>query len=284
MYRTLVLHSAFFPGEIRLDETSIFSKSTRAYRFLHRRDRALYQYMMENDKLWDEFVSSIRAVATLQHALRPLHTRLSMTPSLWRLIGAGYVAEKFFDIASHARKARIVEKTPHHLKYVNHIFQVFADARVIVMIRHPLDVFTSYRRRYKAEQKLNDGNPDWFDRTPEDFTHQYRDNLKLIVEAKNKYTNQFRVVKYEDFTSHPENVFRRICSFVEIDFEAGPLKGEHGSLAGYKPDPHLARPITQDTKRWQDYISMDHARYIEQSLLDSLDQFDYQPKVTSVAS
>ena len=278
LYRTVVLHSSFFPSSIQLNETSVFPRSTSAYNITKETATPMFRYILEKEEPWQRFISAIQKVGRWQKLISPVTNRLPMSLSAWRLQGGRFVVQRFFEIAQEVRGTRIVEKTPHHLQHIDRIFDAFADSRVIATLRHPLDVFTSYRRRYQMEKNLANGDPSWFERTPEEFVRSYRNDLKLIGKAKEKYGKRVHVIKYEDFTSKPKRMFEEVCSFMDVDFEPDPLRGEHRSLAGYKPDPYLARPITSETKKWDDYISSEQARYIERSLVGTFEQFDYEMK------
>jgi len=234
--------------------------------------------MLEDSQQYEAFRSSIRTISFLQRVVRPLYSRLPQSLTLWRLLGGHVVARSFFSHAMRARGTkRLVEKTPSHVQYVDHIFSVFSDAYVLVCVRHPLDVYSSYRRRLQSEQKLG-RNPSWLDVSPATFINRYRTAIEAGLKYQAQYPGNVLTVRYEDFVSSPEESFRKMCSFVDIPFEQAPLEGGCEALASWQPDPHLARPITKSTKNWWDYMTSSEAEEIERSLSKVLKDLGYEAK------
>jgi hypothetical protein len=172
---------------------------------------------------------------------------------------------------------RLVEKTPSHVKYLDHIVDIFPNAKILLSVRHPIEVFSSYRRRLRAENELGN-DPDWLNISVGTFINQYRDDIETGLKGKSDYPDHVKVIRYEDFVSTPDQSFSEICSFAGVPYERAPLDGKCEALATWKPDPHLARPITKSTKNWQDYMSEKEARRIEQALPDILDALGYGDK------
>lgn len=275
MYRTILLHSDFFPGGLVVPETNIFRRSTQAWELTKKIDDRMYNYMLSNDIQYRHFINSIRYIALVQRALRPLTSNPTST-SIWRLVGGDSVVRSFFKHAQKARNgARIVEKTPYHVRHIDRIFTTYPSALVLLMVRHPIHTYSSFRRRQKTEEQLPNGNPDWLRITPEEFTHLYRRGVEEGLKGKEKYNNQVSIIRYEDFVSNPAQVFEDICFLLGIDFERAPIEGKCSGLRTHKYDPHLSRPITRKTKNWRDFVTVHEARQIESNLTDLLNRFTY---------
>ncbi|MBB4062109.1 hypothetical protein GGQ12_002604 [Salinibacter ruber] len=150
-------------------------------------------------------------------------------------------------------------------------------ARVVMLTRHPVDVYSSYKRRLEKERDLGDRDFQWLDVAPDEFAEGYVRDTNAIKQAGRVYRDRTFLLRYEDFVSSPEQEFRKVCSFVDTSFESDPIKGRCEALDSWAPDPHLARPITEDTKDWRDYIPEREASQIETHLQSILKDFEYEP-------
>jgi hypothetical protein len=92
--------------------------------------------------------------------------------------------------------------------------------------------------------------------------------------------DRVRVVNYDVFTSNPQEVYGKICSFIDVGFEEEPLKGGVRSLSDWTPDPYLAKPITPSTKDWRDFISENEASAIERELSGTIENLGMQFKTS----
>jgi hypothetical protein len=94
-----------------------------------------------------------------------------------------------------------------------------------------------------------------------------------------RYIDDSRVplllIRYEDLTKHPHDEFRRICSFLGETFEADALVEKSPDLKRWKPDPHVFGEIVSQTKKWQEYISLQEAKQIEQALETIMKKLGY---------
>jgi hypothetical protein len=196
---------------------------------------------------------------------------------LWRLLRGHVVVRNFFHYAKKARDGkRIVEKSNANVDYIAHIFSAFPDARIIFIIRHPVDVFASYRRRFQDEKE--DGQyAGWLDISVEEFVRRkYRPTAKKSLAQLDSYADRSTKVRYEDFTTGPAEEFKRLCEFVHEPVESQPVSGSVDALKDWHADPHLARPITPSTKDWKDYVSIGEAHRIEEDLSGLIDEFGYE--------
>jgi uncharacterized protein YeaO (DUF488 family) len=186
------------------------------------------------------------------------------------------VARRYFEHAARVRQApRLVEKSALHLHHHDTIAAAFPDARLLVTVRHPVDVFTSFRRRYRAEWASGHAYKAWLDVRLGDFVTRYRRDVQA-VQAVLATSISTRLVRYEDFVSDPHAAFASICAFADVPFEAAALETATGKQT-WKPDPYLSRPITQQTKQWSDYMHEREAQWMEQQLAPSMRALGYAP-------
>lgn len=98
-------------------------------------------------------------------------------------------------------KDRWIEKTPKHIKYIGRILSIFPNANIIVMQRDGRDVVVSIRKRF-GDSKL--GVNRWIE-----------DNLASL---KFKDDERVHFVKLEDLTENPEQVLRKVCNKINLEF------------------------------------------------------------------
>jgi hypothetical protein len=269
LYRTIVLHSDFFVGEVCLEESRVFAESTRILQRLHAEEKnPLYEYMLRDDELFQAFVGAVYKTAVIQRVPDAVTRRCWGWPyplRVWSAMGGRRIVNEFFRHAKAARGGkRIVEKTPSHVKCIEYMFSEFPECRMLSTVRHPIDVYTSYVRRRETEHE------DWLNVSVESFVRRYREDMR---EAE-KYANneRFRTVDYDNFTRRPERTFEGICDFLGVEFESDPIEGNVPSLSDWKPDPYLSEPISPSTKKPEKYISESDARKTQTRLKSTMER------------
>jgi hypothetical protein len=277
LYRTLLQHPDFSIPEMCLEESKIFHLAISVSR-LQRHQGSPYKYMLRDDEQYALFIESINTLAIRQKALSqiPRYQKLCQRlPILWNMSGGAKVVRQFFLYAQRARGgSRIVEKTPSHVQYVDQIIRTYPDARILFITRHPVDVFTSHRRRYQVERELGK-KAKWLKVAVDDFISTYRLDVEAGLLHADHYPDNVGVISYESFTAFPKREFKRICGFIGAPFVEGPVRERCDSLSSWKPDPHLAKPISPSTKEWSDYATKKEAAVIEEALSELLNQLGY---------
>jgi hypothetical protein len=179
------------------------------------------------------------------------------------------VVERFFYHASVARGGqRIIEKTPYHYEFVSEILYSFAAAKIIFISRHPVDVYSSFRKRAQADKT-------WPDISVAAFCQRYRACYESISWHLKRKPIHILSIQYEQLVENPETAFKMVCAFIGEDFEASCLAGDK-SLKGPEWDPHVHKDIVKQTKSWKDYMTADEAEEIEILLCDILSTYQYE--------
>lgn len=74
---------------------------------------------------------------------------------LWRIALNDILIRMFFYYASQARgMKRTLEKAPANIYYLPEIKATFPRAKLLFIYRHPVDVFSSYKRRLKVSNEI----------------------------------------------------------------------------------------------------------------------------------
>ncbi|MFD9193091.1 sulfotransferase family protein [Streptomyces phaeochromogenes] len=100
----------------------------------------------------------------------------------------------------------IVEKTPSNAFVYRRIRDCWPDARFVFLLRHPVSIARSW----------HEGDPE--KRT---FDEAAADALRYMqaVDNARKGITGGHTLRYEDITAGPEKEMRRLCAFLDVDFE-----------------------------------------------------------------
>jgi hypothetical protein len=279
IYRTLQHHSSFRLAQrlsgFELTESSVFTQSSSAF-----------QFMLSDEPRYLEFLKSVKSIPP-SLAILSMNRHIRRFASLsrrtrvywWKLCLNHHLIRSFFYFAGQARGVtRLVEKSPVHGRFLPEIMATFPQAKGIFICRHPVDAYSSYRRRLQAVQALDTTSKpsvNWLSLEPEQFCKLWRTDAEIALRASYSNPDNILLVRYEDFTSEPEQFFRRVCSFIDEPYEADCIRQDAPSLSSWKQDPLLAKPITKNTKLWSDLISKATASFIETQLADIMKQLGY---------
>ena len=174
----------------------------------------------------------------------------------------------FFSFAGIARGTeRIVEKTPYNVYYIPEILVSFPECKLLFMQRHPLEVYTSYKRRLRTRRQLRkrDGSTKWLHPSIGAFCRQYSMQCHIAMKAANS-TGSLMIIRYESLVTEPAETIRRVLSFVGESFESSCIPSDLSSDDTWKEDPHLFGTLNPATKNWRDYIDTSEAQRIEDRL------------------
>jgi hypothetical protein len=276
LYRTLQKHPSFRPREVQLGETEIVANLRRAFLFREDRPRSLVAFMLDDADAYRAFLRSIRAPRVLSAVTAPVNAWIDSPPLWWRRATLhDLVVRRYF---LHARRARgcerLVEKTPTNTGNLALLNTAFPRARFLYIHRHPVDVFSSYRRRAAA-----DPDATWARITPPAFCSAYRASLRRAIAWREQREN-LAFVRYERFTADPRGTFAEICAFLEEPFDAEAVVERDPSFGRWQGDPHLWAGIVQTTKDWRDHVTPEEARSIEAALAEEMAVLGYAPHVS----
>jgi ribosomal protein L34E len=274
LYRTLQKHSSFRPLRTNLVETEIFSHLRRTFMFSTNYPRSLIRFMLDDEVAYREFLRSIRVIRLLSALAIGLNLVVRDRSDLvWYANLNHLLLRSYFFHAARARGCRrLVEKTPTNSPNIHRLWRSFPRAQFLYMYRHPVDVFSSYRRRAK-----DDPAADWAEQiSADDFCETYRASLGRVLRWTRDHRN-LRMIRYEDFTRRPERTFSGVCEFLKESDEPHAVEEQDPDLGRWKGDPHLWGEIVPATKNWRDFITADEADVIQTTLAYVMDRIGYEP-------
>jgi hypothetical protein len=234
---------------------------------------SMANYLMGFEGL-NAVITDVADLARRRRVVRSIAGRYRDRPALWRAAGEHHVVRRYFLEALQRRGvSRVVEKTPSNIGWSRHIQLAFPKAQMIYIVRHPIDVVTSFRRKYQD----NPNHPGWANISVDQFCPRWAHETKSAVEADRRNA-RFLLVRYEDFTSNTEQTVRLILDFLGEPFVEDCLLAEPDtSTTIARPwQPNLFEPVQTTTKNWTDYMDEETARQVEDRLADAMALVGYE--------
>lgn len=273
LYRTLQKHPSLRPLKPDLTETEIFSHLRRTFLFRKSYPKSLSKFMLHDEVRYRQFLRSIRAIRLVSLLSVGLNLMVRDRSDLaWYGNLNHLLLRSYFFHAWRARGCRrLIEKTPTNTAYLSRLAKAFPEARFLYVHRHPIDVFTSYRRRAR-----DDPEAVWAAQlTPEDFCASYAASTERVLGWVAEHAN-LMMVRYEAFTSYPERELRSICAFLGEPFDPEMVREPNPDLERWRGDPHLWGEIVPVTKDWRDHIEYAEAEVIQTALADVMRRLGYR--------
>jgi hypothetical protein len=277
LYRTLQKHSAFMPKRQSLVETEMFAHLPRAFRFGPTYPDPWIKFFLEDRQEWDRFLRTIRLPRVATAALAPVNY---LRRDRWDwLFYAGLGPALLRSFVFHATRARgcrrLVEKTPTNARHVEKLTAAFPRAQLLYIHRHPVDVFSSYRRRAAV-----DPNGGWADMDVRTFAERWTTSTAHVLSWVESGKGNLLTIRYESFVEDPVTAVVRICDFLDEPFEAQTVEETRPDLRRWPVDPHLWGAIVPRTKEWRDHISAEDAAMVQDLTGPIMQRLGYQPYET----
>jgi hypothetical protein len=275
LYRTLQKHPSFQPLTQNLVETDVFRHLRRTFMFGRRGyPDPLFRFMLKDQTAWDGFLRTIRPLRAVSAAWAPVNYVLrDHALWLWYANLHHLVLRAYFFYAWKARGcSRLVEKTPTNIAHVPQLAFAFPHARFLYIHRHPVDVFTSYRRRAAV-----DPNAGWANLSIDEFCRRYETGASQALHWRAAGHDTLHMVRYEGLTSDPEPTFRTLCTFLTEPFVREALEEHAPNPKRWPVDPHLWGGIVPQTKRWQDFLNPSEAAVLQRRLTSVMTGLGYEP-------
>jgi hypothetical protein len=276
LLHTLLKHPTFAPLQENLQESSFIVQAPAAAGFATSPPRNLRRFLLEDEDAWNGFLDSIRPLRPWLRAAAAAGRTLDWQ---WRLGPAVLVARSFAYHAWQARGCeRLLEKTPDHVHHIAQLDRAFPRARLLYAYRHPVDVYSSYRRRGRVDPKAA-----WARIGPEEFSVRYRERTERALAAAERLPDRMLLIRYEELTGDPAGELQRICSFLGEPPHVSTMlmpDSEPDRVAHWEGTSYLFRGITTETKRWQDHCSVEEAAVVERHLADLMARLGYERRTT----
>ena len=287
LYRILQKHSSFKlhgstgDTEVNLAESNVFSKPYNLS------EANKLNYLLDNREFYDKFLKTTQQIRQYQNliAAQFIFSKLYrkekfsfLRKIIWKITLSNSLTASFFYYAKQARGVkRILEKTPSAIYHLPEIKETFPQAKLLFIHRHPLDVFTSYKRRLETSKTLNLKPLElrWLEITPERFCAEYESSITLALKEQNANPDHFLLIAYADLVNQSEKTIETVCQFLGEAYETECLVQDERQTQTWQIDPHLFGEIQKVTKNWQDFIDETEAQWLENRLQDVMIQISY---------
>jgi hypothetical protein len=127
------------------------------------------------------------------------------------------------------RQAPLGQSRPRDLFELQQIFAFFPDAKVVFCVRSLLDFLVSYRDKFKRAKRQNKlENMDRLRQLyhPVVTSLLWTASMRTVIGALDRWGDRLFINRYEDLIAKPEERVRRLCEFLEIEFEPAMLMVE----------------------------------------------------------
>ena len=149
------------------------------------------------------------------------------------------------------KKGRFVDKLPFNFFYLPFIRSAFPNAKIICLVRNPLDtcignfrqLFSLNNPHYKYTQDLTDCG--WF----------YQQFLTWVTAWEEYDKKLTKIVNYEQLTKDPDNEVRALLKFCDLEWEPNCVSIQNNNApVSTASKMQVREPINQSSiGRWQRY-------------------------------
>jgi sulfotransferase family protein len=189
------------------------------------------------------------------------------------LSGQRLVLRTYFSAAARIRQVdRVVEKSPRHAMFVDLLASAYPRARMLYLHRHPVDTFSSYRRRAET-----DGEFAGIDAGQ--FVSGWRRRLRYLLDWQRRHPDRLLVIGYEELVEDPERTLRRILDFVGEEWDPAVLPAERTDRRPHQ-DRKLFGTIDATPRDWTANLSAEEAEAIEVGAAAEMASLGYERRTT----
>lgn len=173
--------------------------------------------------------------------------------------------------AERQGKPRWGDKSLNTERFMDDIFAVFPDAKIIHMMRDPRDRYASAKTRWTdMKGRVGAGTAMWLE------------SVQLARRGTSKYPNQYMIVRYEDLVADPEKTLRKVCEFLGEDYApemltmmGAPSHRNKGSNSSYGKR-EIGKISTDSIARYRQVLSPQEIKYMQDFCRDGMRQFGYE--------
>jgi hypothetical protein len=169
----------------------------------------------------------------------------------------------FYTIHRLNHGIRIVEKSPTNAFHLTTIFDYFPMSQFVGMIRNPLEVVASNRRRYRKQKEMG---------YKDDELVKLTQSAEWYVKRCNWIRNTFRLAEqrwpeniilcnYHEVTHNPKKAMQKIATRLGVPFHKS-LLGKDLDASGW--DPLISKRIQPNDYDIYEYLSEQEIEYIKE--------------------
>jgi hypothetical protein len=158
------------------------------------------------------------------------------------------------------------------VQHLKKLTTVFPHGRLLYVHRHPVDVYSSYRRRAAVDPASG-----WADLDVHAFAERWTTSTTRVLSWLDSGKRNLLTIRYESFVDDPVTSFGGICGFLHEPFEPQAVEEARPDARRWPVDPHLWGAIVPMTKEWRDHISTEEAAMVQYLTGSVMRRLGYQP-------
>ena len=162
-------------------------------------------------------------------------------------------------------KQIFLDKTPRYTMIIDELYEIFPEAKYVLLIRNPLAILKSELHTYIGD--------DW--PALSNFAPDLIAAPQQLISAREKLGKSAIEIKYEDLVTNPERFIRALCAFLDVSFEPGMLDYSNTPApVGRMNDPvgihRHTGPSKESLAKWKDLAADSQLRSFALGYLDTL--------------
>ncbi len=166
---------------------------------------------------------------------------------------------QFFEIALGGSEYLICgNKTPQNTENISILSTYFPRAKFIIIVRDVRDVVVSWNKKWGKNRKLT--------------AHKWTNRMQNISNY-----DRVQIIKFEDLIQNLKETTKRICTFLEIDWNEQMLKHQeyNDEIIDGKIN-YGSRVITNNMKKWNANLTERQVKRVEEISFQCLNKYSYK--------
>lgn len=161
-------------------------------------------------------------------------------------------------VAESAYKKRFCDDTPKHLFYLETIFDLFPNAKVVACVRDPRDYLTSYKNYWRRSTESERVKALYH---PVVTSILWRSIGSVLASLPQKYTpEQVCLIQYEKLVQSPEETVEKLCTFLNVAYAPEMLEVQTHNSSFYTQSVGI---FTGSIGRWQTELEPEELWWVQ---------------------
>ncbi|WP_250433640.1 sulfotransferase family protein [Hanstruepera flava] len=159
-----------------------------------------------------------------------------------------------------------IDHTPSSIRYFDILVDQFPKSKFIFIIRDPRAVYASVK------------DLDWGANTALKLCEIWNEYVTYYFCFEKLFPNRICLVKYEDILTSPELHLKRLCDFINIQYNDSMIHGKGFIIPGYTASQHVlvGKKLDQNRiEKWKNELSFEDILIIESKCKSIMKVFDY---------
>lgn len=188
-------------------------------------------------------------------------------------------ADRFFErflLSEPAR--RWVEKTPGHVNHLNYLHRYFPRARLIHVIRNPLDVVTSLKTHPKWNLRHGERVRNTTTQPIEDCVDRWLNDVQSGLQGRELCPDHYTELHYEDLVRSFESEIREVLDFLGEEWhdDLHQFHREKDPSKNLPNNPRANKPIDDSrVGRWNEELTSEEVDYVKSNTRNLFKKLKY---------